>query len=181
MEAPLDFKSRRALRNMKLMNQRQDECRKSFHVHFPQNSGQQAKNKFKNAANIVMNAKLFEQAAREIFDGTIDETDSDGIWVCKKEAGVTFWTNKTTGEVRSQAPLQREKTAVLPSRPLFSLSRRGMRANTSRNLVATTQSPQKRASAVFFEDLGDGTGSLVYEDQEMKEFWELLDQGTTNK
>ncbi len=165
---------------MKLMNQRQDECRKSFHIHFSQNSGQQAKNKFKNAANIVMNAKLFEQAAREIFDGTMDETESDGEWVCKKEAGVTFWSNKTTGEVRSQAPLQREKTAVLSSRPLFSLSRRALRANTCRNLVAT-QIPQKRASAVFFEDLGDGTGSLVYEDQEMKEFWELLDQGSTNK
>lgn len=138
----------------------------SFHVHFPPTH---CKDKFKNAANMVMNAKLFEQAAKDLFTKKKSEHDSkeEDVWVPKNEAGVKFWVNAATREIRTEPELEKLTKISGPR------SRKGVRSSITVKEGAIL--PKRRSSSMFYKNLEEGTGSLVYDDQEMKEFWELLD------
>jgi hypothetical protein len=107
--------------------------------------------KFKKVAHMVMDAALL--------DHHMDDA-AKAMWSEEIVAGVRVWTNKTTGEVLSDPPWLAKKTLV---------QRSPSRKRVFRVIVPEDRAEPKRESEF-------GTGSLVYDHQELEDLFGMLDK-----
>lgn len=115
----------------------------------PKNS--ESPTKFKKVAKFVMEAV--------ILDHHMDEA-AKALWSEEIVAGVRVWTNKTTGEVLSDPPWLAKKALVQRS--------------PSRRRVVRVIVPEDRAEPKHESEYG--TGSLVYDNQDLEDLFGMLDK-----
>jgi hypothetical protein len=157
-EAPVEFKSKKEFRHMK-------ESREMERRAFSAGAGGEDRMKFnmkfqtksgeihrfRHAANVVKNVINFE-------GGSIHKDD----WLEECKAGVKYWVNKQTGEVATTCPW---KDPVENAVKKF----------LNHKLIKNNQ------RLITDEEVGAGTGSLVYDSSEVNELFELLDKGGKRK
>lgn len=121
--------------------------------------------KFKKTARFVIEAMHLESEGCTSTNQSICENDYEddlSYWKEEKRAGVTYWINRSTGEIVTESPFDRSQNrSASGKRSPFSLS------DASKILV-------KRTNSSKVQD--EGTGSLVYDGTEITELFDLLDK-----
>jgi hypothetical protein len=163
IDPPLEFKSKRQLKQLKLSRQRdsRNEERVSWQMNFQKNNRENNEEtetnvkKFRKVANIVRNTITLDH-----FSSVIRED-----WTEEVRAGVKLWVNKETGEVATECPWEQHPTQTPIQRLLAK-----QKSKRNSGLVTSSSSSSGPATEAVF-----GTGSLVYEGKEVQELFELLD------
>lgn len=150
------------------------EDKKAFNAvnftHTKKPEEESAQKKFKKVANLVKRATIMNQ------ENNVNPDD----WVEKFEAGVKIWVNKETGDVvtekpwidsRDSSPLRSRSTSRQPSP---SYEKRKSRSTSSAFLSVPQSNNQK-------EEPGFGTGSLVYDPQDVQDLFSILDSSSKRK
>lgn len=130
-------------------------------------------NRLRKSAHLVVFPSNPESTG--VFQNTVE---SD--WFEELRGGVYFYVNKRTGDVTTECPWS-------PNKTLFRFSNSRLQTRPS-SATATAAAPPLRKSDSNTEELaqlwrargavelGGGTGSLVYDQQEMQDFLCLLEQ-----
>lgn len=132
---PDEFKTRRQIRNLQETSKetKTDSQQLNFNIKFQKKEAEDnhGVQRFKKAAHIIQDVIMLEHFS----------SNHEQDWILRKEAGVVFWINKSTGEV----------TTVKPWEP----AKEGRRASTANALVGSRGSersdmgmaPQRRPNA----------------------------------
>jgi acetoin utilization deacetylase AcuC-like enzyme len=163
IEPPLEFKSKRQLKQLKASRDRdsRNEDKLSFHVNFQkkQQDGEetdQTVKKFRKVANIIRNTITLDHFS------SVHRED----WTEEVKAGVKMWVNKETGEVCDTCPW--ENASVGSQTPIQRLLKQ--KSGRKQNLMNAHQQLSGHTA-----ESGMGTGSLVYDGSEVQELFKLLE------
>lgn len=136
---PIEFRTRRQIANLrKTQHKSTDQQQQLNFIKFQKKESEEQPEgirRFKKAAHVVEDMIRLEH-----FSSTHEKD-----WVLRKEAGVSFWVNKNTGEVSTIRPweshVESRRGATAPGGPRSSVPRLDAEPTTSANTTSTKSLP----------------------------------------